>query len=85
MVIKNITNVGPNPIIDIAYNPTNKLMYIANKDVSRIPVINSSSIVVKNITNIMPGGYRGIAYNSNNNFMYVTQTNRDSVSVINSS
>ena len=52
-VIKNITNVGRQPI-DIAYNPDNKLMYVADKSVNLISVINSSNKVVKNITSNQP-------------------------------
>ncbi len=71
--------VGLAPV-GIAYNPTNKNMYVANSDSNTVSIIGSTNSVIATIpTDLTPFG---IAYNPNNQHIYLTNAGSNTVSVI---
>ena len=72
--------VGINPL-DMAYDPVNQRMYVANFFENTVSVIDTTTNTV--IATITVGNTpEGVAYDSLNKDMYVTNTDDDTVSVI---
>ena len=67
---------------DVAYNPSNNLLYVANWGSNTVSVLNSTNIIVATI----PVGVNpfGVVYAPSNSFVYVVNHASFTVSVINS-
>jgi YVTN family beta-propeller protein len=84
-VIKTISGVGVYPFY-IAFNPTNKDMYVTNYGSNTVSVVDSSTNTVIGTISVGIGNNPyGIAFNPTNNDMYVVSRNSNTVSVISTS